>query len=117
MKILIIDDAQDIVQIIKFVLTKQGHVVSVAQSGQEALAVAKNVEPDLLFVDYHLPDMEGPQVVASINQALNKNTKAVLVTGLCDDQLESKLSSMGFSALIAKPFTADIIKKVMEKFM
>ncbi len=114
MKVLIIDDAEDIVQIIKFVLIKQGHEVFVAGSGAEALARVKANEPELIFVDYHLQDMLGPDIVAAIYADLKKAIPSVLVTG--ESGLEPLISQMGFSALVMKPFSAEDIRQVMVKF-
>ena len=58
-KILIVDDEKDILDLIAFNLNREGYQVSTAQNGEEAINVAKQVNPDLIILDVMMPKMDG----------------------------------------------------------
>ena len=59
MKILIVDDDQDMIMITERWFTKAGYEVSRAASGQEAVDILKKEDFDLVLLDYSMPDMDG----------------------------------------------------------
>ena len=61
-KILIIDDEKDTLMLMKVRLTTMGYSVTMAQSGQAGLAIAKSQKPDLIILDVLMPDMNGSEV-------------------------------------------------------
>ena len=60
--ILIVDDEPDILEFIHYNLLKEGYTVSMASSGLEALAKAKEKLPDLILLDIMMPEMDGIEV-------------------------------------------------------
>ena len=61
-KILIADDEPDILEIVGYNLTREGYQVTTAKDGDEALAKAKIVKPDLIILDIMMPKKNGVEV-------------------------------------------------------
>lgn len=57
--ILIVDDEEDIIELIRYNLTKAGYRVSFVGTGEEGLSVAKSSPPDLIILDLMLPGVDG----------------------------------------------------------
>ncbi len=58
-KILLVDDEQDILEIISYNLEKEGYRVSTASNGNEGIAKAKEILPDLILLDVMMPEKDG----------------------------------------------------------
>jgi len=111
--ILIVDDAADITMVLGFLLKKQGHTVTSAVNGTQALACAKQMEGlSIAFVDYHLPDMTGTQLTAELKKQ-QKGIKVILLSG--EEGVD--LKAVGVDAFVPKPFTPDQIKKIVNSFV
>jgi two-component system alkaline phosphatase synthesis response regulator PhoP len=58
-KILLIDDEQDILEILSYNLRKEGYQVYTANNGNEGIAKAKEIIPDLILLDVMMPEKDG----------------------------------------------------------
>lgn len=76
--ILIIEDEQLLNEAYKTILEKEGYTVRVAYDGQEALEIAKEVEPDLILLDLRMPRMGGIEFLKSY-QAVDSHPKVKIV--------------------------------------
>jgi len=65
-KILIVDDEQDIVELVKYNLEKEGYKCYTAANGEEAVAKAKDKLPDLILLDIMMPKMDGIEACRQI---------------------------------------------------
>ena len=111
--ILIVDDAPDIIQVLAFVLKKQGHLVVSAVNGTDALARAKEIDGlKIAFVDLNLPDMTGAQLAAALRKQ-HEGIKIIMLSG----QEGVDAAAFGVDAFMLKPFTSDQIKKKLEGFL
>ena len=61
-KILIVDDEQDIVESLKFVLEVSGYVCYTAFNGEDGLRLAKEIMPDLIILDVMMPKINGYKI-------------------------------------------------------
>lgn len=101
-KILYADDDPDIQEIIKNILTKEGFEVIIAKDGNETLNLAKTNKPDLIVLDYLMPDLNGVEVCEALQK--NNDTKSIpiiMVTAYPNEK-ESSLSA-GAVDFINKP--------------
>ncbi len=107
-KILVVDDDQDIVFMIKSMLEKNGYEVITAADGYQALKLIKTNVPDLMISDLTMPMMNGWQLSMKVRQDERyKNTPIIVLSGLLagdapPEQFESS------NAYMVKPF--DIFK-------
>ena len=67
-KVLLVDDEQDIIEIVSYNLEKEGYQVSTARNGKEALEKAKKELPHLIILDVMMPEMDGMEACENIRK-------------------------------------------------
>jgi len=103
-KILIVDDEPDILELIEYNLNKEGYQVYVAHNGQEAVAEAKKVLPDLIILDVMMPKMDGIEACRIMRTMPEfKNTFMVFLTARSEEYSEIAGFNVGADDYIAKP--------------
>jgi len=103
-KILIVDDEPDIRELIEYNLKKEGYQVFTASNGQEGVAEAKRVLPDLIILDIMMPKMDGIEacrILRTMNEF--KNTFMVFLTARSEEYSEIAGFNVGADDYIAKP--------------
>lgn len=109
MKILVVDDEKIISSSLERVLKRKGHLVSVANSGVEALLQLKDNGPfDVLVMDYLMPELSGADVLSQC-RIKYPELKVLMMTAYGDQQVREELLSRGAAGVIHKPFE-DILK-------
>lgn len=89
--ILVVDDEQNIRLTLSALLSRAGHVVTVAASGEEAIALFERQHYDLMLVDLQMPGINGIQVVEALRQR-NLDTVVIVLTG--HGSLETAIEGM-----------------------
>ena len=105
MKVLIVDDNEDALTLMKFALQKDGYDIFLAKSGQEAIDITNKERPDLILLDVMMPKMDGFTTCRKIHFCEeNKNIPIIMVTAKNDiNDLMRGLES-GAIDYIKKPF-------------
>ncbi|RIH90322.1 Response regulator MprA [Calidithermus terrae] len=87
-RILVIDDDEGITHFLRVGLTYEGYAVATAASGEEGLRVAREQPPDLVVLDWMLPELSGLEVLRRL-KAVNEKLPVILLTGkdAPDDQV------------------------------
>lgn len=101
-KILVVDDERLIVKGIKFSLAQDGMDVLVAYDGEEALALAKEEDPDLILLDVMLPKLDGLEVCSRIREF--SSVPIIMVTAKGEDIDKIMGLELGADDYITKPF-------------
>src|SRR5438445_11338233 len=83
--ILAVDDQQDSLVSVRNLLEREGHRVLIAESGEQALAVVKTTEVDLMIVDYLMPRMNGAQLVRAV-RSFDPFVQIILQTGYAGEE-------------------------------
>jgi CheY-like chemotaxis protein len=88
--ILVVDDNQDNAEIIRQYLEVRGYPITVAHSGDEAIALFEQVKPALVLLDVMMPGRDGWEVCRIMKQhpSLGRHVRVVMVTAL--DEWEDK---------------------------
>jgi two-component system alkaline phosphatase synthesis response regulator PhoP len=103
-KILIVDDEPDILELIEYNLKKEGYQVYLAHNGQEAVAEAKRIMPDLIVLDIMMPKMDGIEACRIMRTMPEfKNTFMVFLTARSEEYSEIAGFNVGADDYIAKP--------------
>jgi two-component system, OmpR family, alkaline phosphatase synthesis response regulator PhoP len=108
--ILVVDDEEDILELVRYNLVKEGYRVTTVASGEEALKSARTVQPDILLLDLMLPGVDGLEVCRLLKQDPKtqhipiimlsaKGEEADIVTGL----------ELGAADYITKPFSPKVL--------
>src|ERR671926_1168951 len=113
-KILVVDDDPEIVELFVDVLERDGRFeVKTAGSGYDAGMITQEFMPDLIILDYMLPDINGNVVCQTIrkNPAF-EHTKIIIVSGVVNQDEINDLLKAGADEFVKKPFN---IEKLIER--
>ncbi len=109
-KILIVDDEQDILELIRHTLNKEGFEVHVAVNGQQAIEKAKKLLPDLILMDVMMPVMDGMEACRLIkDDASIKDIPIVFLTARSEEFAELAGFEAGADDYIAKPIRSRVL--------
>ena len=117
-KILIADDEPDILEILKYNLVKEGYDVTTAKDGDEAIAKASLINPDLVILDIMMPRKNGVEVCEILRaQPKFKDTLILFLTALSDEATQIKGLTTGADDYVSKPISQQVfISKVNALF-
>jgi two-component system, OmpR family, alkaline phosphatase synthesis response regulator PhoP len=108
--ILVADDEQDILEIIQYNLEKEGYIVHTATNGQQALEMAKNLNPDLIILDVMMPHKTGIEVCKILRtQSEFNKTLIIFLTALNDETSHIKGLDSGADDYISKPISPKVL--------
>jgi two-component system, OmpR family, response regulator len=105
-KILIVDDDAEIVELLEDVLERDGRFdVKTASSGYEAGMTTEKFRPELILLDYMLPDVNGNVVCQTIRRNPEfENIKIIIISGVVKQDEIAQLLKSGAEEFIRKPF-------------
>jgi len=103
-RVLIVDDASNITEMIQSVLETHGHeIAGVARNGIEAIEKYKALRPDVVLMDLLMPEMDGMQSIRKILE-YDQKAKIVVVTALGRPALMKEAVEAGVVGFVTKPF-------------
>jgi two-component system, OmpR family, response regulator len=104
--ILHVDDEPDIREVVQLSLAlMDGWSVQSVASGREAFAVLRHAAPDLVLLDYMMPEMDGTAILAALQaDPATRHIPVVFMTAKSMPAEVAKLVASGAAAVIAKPF-------------
>lgn len=116
-KILIVDDDVKVLKLISMYL-KDDYDVSIAKSGQLAMKYLENNIPDLILLDYVMPDEDGPMVLSYIrSHPLCFATPVFFLTGVSDKESVKKVLGLNVQGYMLKPVSKDeLLERIKEFF-
>ena len=104
--VLIADDEQNIVISLQYLMKREGHAVSVARDGREALAAIQRDRPDLVLLDVMMPGLSGFDVCQAVRADPElAGVKILLLTAKGRDTDLAKGLALGADAYMTKPFS------------
>lgn len=111
-KILVVDDEPHIVNLVRLTLSGQKYEVYSAYSGQEALRLSKQINPDLVILDIMMPNMDGYQVCEELRKDKKTANTPIMILS-AKSQLVDKFKSINVGAddYIVKPFDPEELMK------
>jgi two-component system OmpR family response regulator len=110
-RILVVDDEPSIVDAVATALRYEGYVVDEATTGQEAIAAVAKAEPDLMVLDWMLPDIDGIEVGRRLRE---RGFKTAILFLTAKDAVENKVEALraGGDDYVTKPFSlAEIVAR------
>ncbi len=108
-RILILDDDQDILDVVSYILTESGFEVQALSSGEQVAAVIKEFHPDLVLMDVMLADMDGRVICSKLKKDQStRHIPVILISGT--HNLANSLTQQGApNDFIPKPFDIDVL--------
>ncbi len=117
-KILIVDDEQDIVESLKFVLEASDYSCYCAYNGEDGLKLAKELVPDLMILDVMMPKINGYKISRLLKYD-NKYKDIPILMVTARSQEEDKLigEETGVNEYITKPFDLNEVVDKVRKYL
>jgi diguanylate cyclase (GGDEF)-like protein len=111
MRILIVDDVPDNIRVLSRMLADEGHHLTAATSGREALELAEIWMPDLILLDIMMPEMDGYEVCTTLKATSQlSEIPVIFITALADADDETHGLSLGAVDYITKPFKEAVVR-------
>ncbi len=115
-RILLVDDHNDLLAMLRLVLSRRSYDVVTASSGKEALAVAGDFSPDVVVSDLGMPGMNGLEMMAQMRAMSQLGAfKSIALSGFGDAADEASTQAAGFDAHLAKPVDFENLFATIDK--
>ena len=109
-RILVVDDEEDLAELVRYNLTKDGYEVECVGSGEEALTAVRRQPPDLIVLDLMLPAVDGLEVCRRLkSDAKTRDVPIVMLTAKGEDVDVVAGLERGADDYIAKPFSPRVL--------
>jgi len=116
LKILVVDDDENIREVLSDLLLLEGHEILLAEDGEQALLIFEEILPDVVITDLGMPGISGWEVARRI-KSKDPSKKVIVISGwgatLQKDQLEENYVDQ----VLAKPFHLEQVKKIIVEVM
>jgi DNA-binding response OmpR family regulator len=119
-KVLAVDDDPVILRLIEVNLSLEGFQVAIVAGGDDALAKAREVDPDVILLDVMMPGVTGWDVARRLkDDAVTNATPLVFLSGRTHEEDRRKGQELGVAAYVSKPFDpvelVDTIRRVARR--
>jgi len=115
--ILVVDDNHDNAEIIRQYLEIRGYPITVAHSGEEAIALYETVRPAVVLLDVMMPGKDGWDVCRVMKQhpTLGRSVRVIMVTALDEWQDKRQALQIGADDYVEKPFDLPTLAATIER--
>jgi len=114
--VLLTEDNEDIVELVKLVLGKSGYQVDTAKNGAEAVARCLGNPPDLVLMDINMPEKSGLDAVKEL-RAKGFKKPIVMLTASESAEDRKRAQDAGCNAFILKTLNMDDLEKVIDHYL
>jgi urea transport system substrate-binding protein len=111
--VLVVDDDPDILEVLLAVIVAEGHEVSSARNGREALERVAAGMPDLILLDIKMPVMDGKEFAARFRQAYARGARIVVMTAA--ESAANRAREVGADDWLSKPFDLDDLVRILHQ--
>lgn len=116
--ILIVEDNENNMELISFILSSNGYGIMQASRGQDGIEMAQANKPDLILLDIQLPDLDGTVVLDKLrNTPETSEIPVIAVTSYAMTGDSKKLLNAGCDGYIEKPIDPDHFVKQVESIL
>ena len=109
-KLLVADDEQKICRLLETFFAERGFQVLVAHDGKTALSCIREERPHLVFLDLHMPGVNGLDVLREAKQ-VDETIKIIVVTAIEDEEMIRQAKTLGASDYVIKPFSLQYLEE------
>ena len=106
--VLIIEDHGDCRELLRIVLQRSGFDVEQAGTGLEGMERASAASPDIIVMDYGLPDLLGDKMIKSLKgNAATKHIPVIVTTGYMTNEITERAVAAGAASVLIKPYDVE----------
>ncbi|PIQ84674.1 MAG: hypothetical protein COV75_01020, partial [Candidatus Omnitrophica bacterium CG11_big_fil_rev_8_21_14_0_20_63_9] len=109
-KLLVADDEQKICRLLESFFVERGFNVMLAHDGKEAISCIRNERPHLVFLDLHMPGLNGLDVLKEAH-LVDETIKIIIITAIEDEETIRKAKLLGATDYVIKPFSLEYLKE------
>ena len=116
--ILVVEDNELNLKLVRDVLTHAGHDVRVARTGEDGVRLAVDEPPDLVLMDVELPGIDGIEALERLRESpRTRHVPVAAVTALAMKQDRERLLSAGFDGFLEKPISVRALPTQVERLL
>jgi CheY-like chemotaxis protein len=115
-KILIIDDAPSVRELLEMLLRPQGYDVILAENGWKGLQLYRQDHPDVILLDLNMPELDGVTVLKQI-RSVDLKQPVIVLTGETDPETERQVRELGVSEFIAKGSSLHLLGDTLKRLL
>jgi PleD family two-component response regulator len=116
LNILIVDDDINSLMLFKEILEARGHNVSALDEGMKCISKCMNNTYDIIFVDYHIGDIDGVELTDCLKDVLHTKSIIFAYTGDNSKDAIDKFKNIGMKGAIIKPIEISVIDNIINQF-
>ncbi|HJR59831.1 MAG TPA: ATP-binding protein [Vicinamibacterales bacterium] len=117
LKVLVVDDNQDLVQMMELSIEGMGHEVRKALDGRTGISAALSYRPDVVLLDLGLPIVSGLEVARELRRHRElAHTRLVAMTGRGQEEDRRRTAAAGFDCHLTKPTNPEELEKLLAEF-
>lgn len=110
-RILVVDDYESVRMLITKALESDGHTITPAANGAEAIAIFVEHPHDLVITDMEMPFLNGPELIAEVQQLAPSTPIIGMTGGPLPEPIEAEQQRLRIAALYAKPMDLGTLRK------
>jgi len=111
--VLVADDESVIRELLQRVLTESGYEVIVAESGEQAIELARTVRLDLILLDINMPGIGGISALRELTQQMSPS-RIIMLTAVNDPKIAKVVMDLGALDYLTKPIDIVTLKKAIQ---
>jgi CheY-like chemotaxis protein len=116
--VLVVDDNEDNLLLLAFVVEQLDCQIITALDGKTALDLAQDYHPSLILLDMMLPDMDGMEVLSHLKQnPITKTIPVIAVTAMAREQDRDRILLAGCNEYVSKPYAVDELEMLLRRYL
>ena len=116
--VLVVDDNQDNLMLLAFLVEQLDCTIITASNGQTALDLAQTYQPALILLDMMLPDLDGMEVLSRLRQnSLTITIPVIAVTAMARPEDRDRILSAGCNEYVTKPYAIDELEVLLRHYL
>jgi DNA-binding response OmpR family regulator len=113
----LVDDDREILDAVQYAMENEDYEVHIARDGNQGIAMAEHVKPDLMIVDMMMPKRSGFLVLERLSQTYDRPLRAIMVTANEGDRHRAYAKLLGASEYIIKPFAMELLLETARRIL
>jgi CheY-like chemotaxis protein len=116
-RVLLVDDHEDMLNMMRLMMRRRNYEVETAQSGSQAITKLAHFTPHVIVSDIGMPEMNGCEMMISIKARPDQAPfRSIALTGYDDPLQQDEVMNAGYDAHLTKPVDFDVLFRMVEKF-
>jgi CheY-like chemotaxis protein len=116
--VLVVDDNEDNLSLLTFLLEQLDCRILSAADGRTALDLAQSYQPSLILLDMMLPDLDGMEVLSHLRQnSLTATIPVIAVTAMARAEDRERIVAAGCNEYVTKPYMIDELEALLRQYI